>query len=50
MGMGKTLTSTLAMWLRKDEPGMSLVVAPASVCAQWVDDIHKYFDEVSSWW
>ncbi|OAG43839.1 hypothetical protein AYO21_02066 [Fonsecaea monophora] len=45
MGMGKTLTTTLALWMRKDEPGMSLVVAPASVCAQWVRDIHRYFDE-----
>jgi SNF2 family DNA or RNA helicase len=48
MGMGKTLTTTLALWLKKDEPGMALVVAPASVCAQWVSDVHRYFDEVSN--
>ena len=48
MGMGKALTRTLATWLRRNEPGMSLVVAPATVCSQWVREIHKYFAEVST--
>jgi hypothetical protein len=46
-GLGKTLTATLAMWKTKDEPGMSLVVAPAGLCSQWVRMIETSWEEVS---
>lgn len=46
MGLGKTLTSIIAMYLRRDEPGMSLVLCPASLCAQWVETIEKSWSEV----
>lgn len=46
MGVGKTLAAILMMWALKDEPGMSLVIAPKNICAQWVDTIHNAFEEV----
>ncbi|KAK7897408.1 hypothetical protein LTR67_005297 [Exophiala xenobiotica] len=45
MGMGKTLQMVLTMLETKDQPGMYLVVAPASVCLQWVREIHQYFED-----
>ncbi|KAK5131862.1 hypothetical protein LTR08_000529 [Meristemomyces frigidus] len=44
MGLGKTLLGVLAMWLVKDEPGMSLVVAPKAVCGQWVETFNNAFE------
>jgi len=46
MGSGKTLIAILVMWLCREDPGMSLVVAPASLCQQWVDQIDRTFQEV----
>ena len=46
MGLGKTLLAVLALWLCKDEPGISLVVAPASICYQWVYTIERAWSEV----
>jgi SNF2 family DNA or RNA helicase len=46
MGLGKTLQAILAMWLCRDEPGMSLVVAPASLCSQWIRSIETSWEEV----
>lgn len=46
MGLGKTLAATIAMHLCRDEPGMSLVLCPASLCSQWIDTIHKSWSEV----
>jgi len=36
------------MWLQRDEPGFSMVIAPKSVCLQWVDEISEAWDEVSA--
>ncbi len=47
MGVGKTLLAILAMWLRKDEPGFSLVVTPKTLCRQWVEQIEQAWEEVS---
>ncbi|OBT86747.1 hypothetical protein VE02_06278 [Pseudogymnoascus sp. 03VT05] len=41
MGLGKTLMAIIAMYLRRNEPGMLLVLCPASLCTQWVETIHK---------
>lgn len=46
MGVGKTLSAILAMYMVKDEPGFSLVVAPKTLCRQWVDYIEGAFEEV----
>lgn len=46
MGVGKTLQGILVMWLVKDDPGMSIVVAPANLCPQWVAEIEGAFEEV----
>ena len=48
MGVGKTLTAILAMWLVKDLPGFSVVVAPKTLCHQWVEQIEGSFEPVSS--
>jgi SNF2 family DNA or RNA helicase len=48
MGVGKTLQAILAMWLQRDKPGFSMVIAPKSVCLQWVDEISEAWDEVSA--
>ncbi len=37
MGVGKTLSSVLVMWAKKDEPGVSMVVASKSVCKTWLN-------------
>lgn len=47
MGVGKTIIAILAMWLRREEPGMSLVICPASLCEQWVETIEHAWKEVS---
>lgn len=41
MGLGKTIQS-LAMLIDKAPQGPSVVVAPASVCANWVSEMHKF--------
>jgi SNF2 family DNA or RNA helicase len=46
MGLGKTLQAILNMHLIKGEPGLFLVLCPASLCEQWVNAIHGAFDEV----
>ena len=48
MGLGKTLTSVLVIRKRRDEPGMDLVVAPASVCEHWKETMERVFELVSS--
>lgn len=48
MGLGKTLLGVLTMWMVKDEPGLSLVIAPKAVCSQWEETINHAFEEVSS--
>lgn len=46
MGVGNTLLAILAMWLCRDDPGMCLVVAPVSLCGQWVTTIERSWEEV----
>jgi len=46
MGVGKTHTSIAMMHLVKDEPGFSMVVAPKTLCLQWVDAIENAWQEV----
>jgi superfamily II DNA or RNA helicase len=41
MGLGKTL-QTLALLVQRAEAGPALVVAPTSVCANWVDEARKF--------
>jgi SNF2 family DNA or RNA helicase len=36
IGVGKTHSAISAMFLVKDDPGFSLVVAPKTLCLQWV--------------
>jgi len=48
IGVGKTLLAILALSLVQNDPGFSLVVAPKSVCAQWVSQIEGASEEVSS--
>ncbi|KAF8854060.1 P-loop containing nucleoside triphosphate hydrolase protein [Acephala macrosclerotiorum] len=45
MGVGKTLTAVTLMFMVKDEPGFSMVVAPKSLCLQWVSDIEGAWQE-----
>jgi len=47
MGLGKTLTSIVLMWEVRDEPGFSMVIAPRSLCLQWVAAIEGAWQEVS---
>lgn len=46
MGLGKTLTAILAMNLVRDVPGMCVVVAPKTLCPQWVTSIERTFTGV----
>ncbi|MDA0791800.1 MAG: DEAD/DEAH box helicase [Proteobacteria bacterium] len=41
MGLGKTLQS-LALVLTRARTGPTLVLAPTSVCANWVEEIHRF--------
>ena len=41
MGLGKTLQA-LALIISKAPAGPSLVVAPTSVCANWLDECHRF--------
>jgi SNF2-related domain/Helicase conserved C-terminal domain len=41
MGLGKTL-QTLALLVQRAEGGPALVVAPTSVCANWLDEARKF--------
>lgn len=45
MGLGKTLTTILHLWTLNNEPGMSLVLCPASPCTQWVQAIGSTFEK-----
>jgi len=47
MGLGKTLQAICSMKAIEDEPGIILVVCPASLCIQWVQSIENAFEEVS---
>jgi SNF2 family DNA or RNA helicase len=47
MGLGKTIQA-LAVILRRSEQGPSLVVAPASVCRNWVKEIEKFAPSLST--
>jgi SNF2 family DNA or RNA helicase len=47
MGLGRTLQAICSMKLIADEPGIILVVCPASLCIQWVQSIENAFGEVS---
>lgn len=46
MGLGKTLVGILAVNAVRDEPGMSLVVAPKGVCQIWKKSIEDAFEPV----
>lgn len=46
MGAGKTLTAIHAMFMVKDQPGFSLVVAPKTSCLQWKAEIENAWQEV----
>jgi SNF2 family DNA or RNA helicase len=46
MGVGKTHTAVASMFLVKDEPGFSMVVAPKTLCLQWVNAIECAWQEV----
>ncbi len=41
MGLGKTI-QVLAVILERAPNGPSLVIAPASVCLNWIDEIHRF--------
>jgi len=41
MGLGKTI-QVLAVILERAPNGPSLVIAPASVCLNWLDEIHRF--------
>ncbi len=41
MGLGKTL-QTLAVLVARAQEGPSLVVAPTSVCANWLEEAHRF--------
>ncbi len=47
-GLGKTLSAILMMWLAKDDAGFSVVVAPKTLCHQWVKQIKGSFKPVST--
>jgi SNF2 family DNA or RNA helicase len=44
MGVGKTHTAIASMFLVKDEPGFSMVVAPKALCLQWVNATCQLID------
>lgn len=46
MGVGKTLTAILMMWSKINEPGMSLVLCPRSLCETWVSTINGAWEQV----
>jgi SNF2 family DNA or RNA helicase len=46
MGVGKTLSAILMMWKMREQPGMSIVFCPKSLCQLWVDSIHRAWEEV----
>ncbi len=45
MGLGKTLQA-IAILLKKAEHGPSLVIAPTSVCHNWINEIHQFSPEL----
>ncbi|KAJ4348721.1 uncharacterized protein N0V89_010099 [Didymosphaeria variabile] len=45
MGLGKPLTVILHLWAIRNIPGQSLVLCPASLCAQWVKAIEEAFED-----
>jgi SNF2 family DNA or RNA helicase len=47
MGMGKTITAILAMYQQRTEPGLCVVIVPASLCLQWVEIINGLWQQVS---
>ncbi len=47
MGLGKTIQA-LAVILSRSDKGPSLVVAPASVCRNWVKEIEKFSPDLST--
>ncbi|MFA8298901.1 MAG: DEAD/DEAH box helicase [Hyphomicrobiales bacterium] len=46
MGLGKTLQA-ITMILDKASEGPSLVVAPASLCFNWINEINKFTDDLN---
>lgn len=46
-GVGKTLLALLVLDAVRDEPGLCLIVAPKSVCIQWMQDIERAYKPVS---
>jgi SNF2 family DNA or RNA helicase len=46
MGLGKTLLAVLMMKLAQPMRGICIVVAPKTVCSQWLDEINCAFVEV----
>jgi DNA repair protein RAD16 len=47
MGLGKTFTAAAVIHAKKEGPGFSLVVAPKSLCLQWVAELEGAWEEVS---
>lgn len=45
MGLGKIIEAILTMFNYKDEPGLTYVVCPASLCPQWVKSINAAWKE-----
>ena len=45
-GLGKTYLAVLALYLCKDEPGISIVVCPSSTSFQWMKAIETAFSDV----
>jgi superfamily II DNA or RNA helicase len=48
MGLGKTVQA-IAMLLSRSKEGPALVVAPASVCANWVSELAKFAPELNAY-
>lgn len=46
MGLGKTLQAIMSMRAIKDLSGIILVVCPATLCQQWVENINEAFEKV----
>ncbi|MFA8450179.1 MAG: DEAD/DEAH box helicase [Bacteroidales bacterium] len=46
MGLGKTI-QTLALLLKKANEGPSIVIAPASVCFNWINEFKKFTTEIT---
>jgi len=41
IGVEETINAILMLWLVRDEPEMSLVICPASLCHKWITTIEN---------